>query len=51
MGVSQIFMMLEITTQGIFNGLGRTTPPPAIISMVFNTLRIPLALFLVRASG
>lgn len=45
MGVSQIFMMLEITTQGIFNGLGRTTPP-AIISMVFNTLRIPLALFL-----
>jgi len=45
LGFSQLFMMLEITTQGIFNGLGRTTPP-AIISMVFNTLRIPLALFL-----
>ena len=45
LGFSQLFMMLEITTQGLFNGLGRTSPP-AIISMVFNTLRIPLALFL-----
>ncbi|MDD2328608.1 MAG: MATE family efflux transporter [bacterium] len=45
LGFSQLFMMLEITTQGMFNGLGRTSPP-AIISMVFNTLRIPLALFL-----
>lgn len=44
-GVSQIFMMLEITTQGMFNGLGRTTPP-AIISIVFNTLRIPIAMIL-----
>lgn len=44
-GVSQLFMMLEITTQGMFNGLGRTTPP-AIISISFNTLRIPLAIFL-----
>ncbi len=45
LGFSQLFMMLEITTQGIFNGLGKTSPP-AIVSMVFNTLRIPLALFL-----
>ncbi len=45
LGFSQLFMMLEITTQGIFNGLGKTSPP-AMISMVFNTLRIPLALFL-----
>lgn len=44
-GVSQVFMMLEITTQGMFNGLGRTTPP-AIISIVFNTLRIPIAMIL-----
>jgi putative MATE family efflux protein len=42
-GVSQVFMMLEITTQGMFNGLGRTTPP-AVISILFNTLRIPLAM-------
>lgn len=45
LGFSQLFMMLEITTQGMFNGLGRTTPP-AIVSIFFNTLRIPLALFL-----
>lgn len=45
LGFSQLFMMLEITTQGMFNGLGKTTPP-AIISILFNTLRIPLALFL-----
>jgi len=44
-GVSQLFMMLEITTQGMFNGLGKTTPP-AVISIVFNTLRIPLAIVL-----
>ncbi len=45
-GYSQIFMMLEITTQGMFYGVGRTLPP-AITSMVFNTLRIPLAILLV----
>jgi Na+-driven multidrug efflux pump len=44
-GLSQVFMMLELTTQGMFNGLGRTTPP-ALISILFNTLRIPLALVL-----
>lgn len=45
LGFSQLFMMLELTTQGMFNGLGRTTPP-AIISILFNTLRIPLAILL-----
>lgn len=40
-----IFMMLEITTQGLFYGTGRTVPP-AIISISFNSLRIPLALIL-----
>lgn len=43
-GYSQLFMMLEITTQGIFYGLGRTLPP-AIVSITFNYLRIPLAIF------
>lgn len=42
-GYSQLFMMLEITTQGVFYGLGRTMPP-AIISILFNYMRIPLAL-------
>jgi Na+-driven multidrug efflux pump len=43
MGFSQLFMMLELTTQGMFNGMGRTLPP-AIVSIVFNFARIPLAL-------
>lgn len=45
MGLVQIFMMLELTTQGMFNGIGRTVEP-AIISIVFNALRIPLAYYL-----
>ena len=45
-GYSQLFMMLEITVQGVFYGIGRTVPP-AIISVVCNYLRIPLALFFV----
>ena len=44
-GYSMIFMMLEITTQGMFYGTGRTIPP-AIISISCNTLRIPLAIVL-----
>ncbi|MCL2417133.1 MAG: MATE family efflux transporter [Bacteroidales bacterium] len=38
----QIFMMLELTTQGMFNGTGRTMPP-AVISIIFNLARIPMA--------
>ena len=44
-GFSQIFMMLEITSQGVFYGIGRSTPP-AIVSIFFNYSRIPLALVL-----
>jgi Na+-driven multidrug efflux pump len=42
-GYSQLFMMCEITTQGMFYGLGRTVPP-AVISVSCNYLRIPMAL-------
>ena len=35
--------MLEITMQGLFYGTGRTVPP-AIISITFNSLRIPMAI-------
>lgn len=42
MAFSQIIMMFEITTQGMFNGMGRTLPP-AVVSIVFNFARIPLA--------
>lgn len=44
-GYSMMLMMLEITMQGLFYGTGRTVPP-AVISIVLNTLRIPLALIL-----
>lgn len=44
-GYSMLFMMLEITMQGLFYGTGRTIPP-AIISITFNTLRIPIAIAL-----
>ncbi len=45
-GYSQLFMMLEITLQGAFYGMGKTLPP-AIISISCNYLRIPLALLFV----
>lgn len=45
-GYSQIFMMIEITTQGMFYGLGRSLPP-AIISIGCNYFRIPLSIFLI----
>ncbi len=47
---SQVFMSLEITTAGAFNGLGKTLPP-AIIGIGGNALRIPLALMLIPSLG
>ncbi len=49
-GLSQMLMMLELTTQGMFNGIGRTVPP-AVISIGFNLARIPLALWLAPGIG
>ena len=46
----QIFMMIELTTQGMFNGTGRTIPP-AIVSIVFNFARIPLAFLFASHMG
>lgn len=43
---SQIAMFMEIAGQGLFYGVGRTVTP-AINSIVFNYLRIPLAFFLI----
>lgn len=42
LGYSQLFMCLEITTTGAFNGLGRTLFP-SIIGIVFTGLRVPAA--------
>lgn len=45
LGLSQLFMCIEITTAGAFNGLGKTMPP-SIVSIAFNAMRIPMALYL-----
>ncbi|QZY55067.1 MATE family efflux transporter [Crassaminicella profunda] len=42
LGLSQLFMCIEITTAGAFNGMGKTIPP-AIISILFTGLRVPAA--------
>jgi Na+-driven multidrug efflux pump len=42
LGLSQLFMCLESTTAGAFNGLGRTIPP-SVVGITFNALRIPAA--------
>lgn len=44
LGLSQLFMCIEITSSGAFNGIGKTEPA-AITSIVFNILRIPMALY------
>lgn len=46
LGISQLFMVVELVTAGAFNGVGRTMPP-AILSMVLNALRIPMAFALI----
>jgi putative MATE family efflux protein len=50
LGVSQLFMCIEITTAGAFNGLGKTIPP-SIVGIALNALRIPGALLLSTALG
>lgn len=45
LGLSQLFMCLEITTTGAFNGLGKTLPP-SLIGILFTGLRVPAALIL-----
>lgn len=50
MAFCQLFMMLETTTLGMWNGYGKTMPP-AIISMILNFARLPLALWLAPNLG
>lgn len=49
LGISQLFICIESTTAGAFNGLGKTIPP-SIVGIVFNVLRIPAALILTSTS-
>lgn len=50
LGVSQLFMCIEITTEGAFCGLGKTLPP-SIVSITLTAARIPLAMVLSNYLG
>ena len=50
LGVSQLFMCMEITTAGAFSGLGKTLPP-TIVSITLTGARIPMAILLGRWLG
>lgn len=45
LGLTQFFTSTEIGTGGAFSGLGKTIPP-SINGIVFNVLRIPMAIWL-----
>ena len=45
LGYSQLFMCVEITITGLFNGLGRTYIP-SIVGILLTGARIPMAYFL-----
>jgi len=47
LGLSQLFMCVEITTSGAFNGLNKTLPP-SLVSIIFTGLRVPGAIILSR---
>ena len=50
LGVSRLFMCMEITTAGAFSGLGKTLPP-SIVSITLTGARIPMAILLGRWLG
>lgn len=43
LGISQLFMCMEIATQGAFGGMGKTIPP-SIVSISCTLARIPMAI-------
>lgn len=45
LGFSQLFMCIETVAAGVFQGLGKSTPP-SFISVFFNLMRIPMAFVL-----
>lgn len=49
-GLSQIFMAMEMITTGVYSGIG-LPKIPAIISIVFTGLRIPIAILLTPILG
>lgn len=49
-GLSQIFMAMEMISNGVFSGIG-LPKIPSIISIIFTALRIPLAIVLTHFIG
>ncbi|HAX71979.1 MAG TPA: MATE family efflux transporter [Firmicutes bacterium] len=49
-GLSQVFMAIEIICNGMFTGLG-LPKIPAVISIVFTVLRIPMAFIFIQRFG
>ena len=47
LGISQMFMCMEISTSGAFYGIGKTIPP-TLVSIVLTGMRIPLALLVAK---
>lgn len=45
LGYSQLFMCMEILTAGAFSAYGNTLPP-AVVSILFTSMRIPMAILL-----
>ncbi len=45
LGYSQLFMCMEILTAGAFSAYGKTLPP-SVVSIIFTTMRIPMAILL-----
>jgi Na+-driven multidrug efflux pump len=50
LSVSQLFMIVELATAGVFNGLGKTEYPSGV-GIGFNLLRIPIAMLLSVSLG
>lgn len=50
LGISQPLMNIEIGTTGVFNGIGQPKFP-SMVGAVFNILRIPLSLVLMKPFG
>lgn len=50
LSISQLFMIVELASAGVFNGLGMTAYP-SIVGVTGNLLRIPAAIFLGASIG
>jgi len=44
LAISQFFMCVEITTGGVFNGIGKSIPP-SLVGITLTGLRVPIALY------